>query len=118
MYNDETPCYRKRAKKITPKKSNHKHEFLNCVFVMPSTRFDEAHGIVHEPDTKYSIGTYCPVCGKIGDIIDREWLAEDKYIWPRAWSERANLMELLGVVRIYRKHQNTTVFPHRQRMVP
>lgn len=89
MRDDETPRYRKRAKKITPKKSDHRHEFLNCVFLMPSTRFDEAHGRVREPDTMYSIGTYCPVCGKIGDIVDREWLAEDKHFWPLAWSERA-----------------------------
>lgn len=93
MCDDETPRYRKRAKKKTPKKSDHRHAFRNCVFVMPSVRFDEAHGLVQEPDTVFSIGTYCPVCGKIGTTIDQEWLSEDTgpwlLHWERRWSERA-----------------------------
>jgi hypothetical protein len=90
---DETPRYRKRAKKKTPKKTDHRHEFRNCVFLMPSIRFDEAHGIVREPDTLFSIGTFCPVCGKIGTTIDWEWISEDAgprpLHWERCWSERA-----------------------------
>lgn len=83
---DEFPRYRKKAKKKTPKKSDHKHVFEYCV--------------INELDNKYAkevyrIGCYCPVCGKIGDChgdLERDgWLynAAKLPFYRREWSDKA-----------------------------
>lgn len=91
VYDDSTR-YRKKAKKKTPAKADHRHEFVNCVYEIETIRLDEAHGFV--PDSRFSIGTYCPVCGKIGTHSDEVW--QEKELVPRwrglydmKWSERA-----------------------------
>lgn len=58
----DTPRYRKRAKHASPKKSNHKHDFHPCVYEYPSST----------QATKTTIGTYCPICGKIGRVFDSD----------------------------------------------
>ena len=93
MYEEDIPRYKKKAKKKSAAKADHKHRFEPCVFRLDDLRFDEAHGFVREPDAAFSIGTYCPVCGKIGTTINREWLDERQGCWPilfqARWSERA-----------------------------
>ena len=74
---DDTPRYRKRSHKKTPHKADHKHEFVNCVYGFPELRLDEAHGFVND-GTRLSIGTYCPVCGKIGAHFDPAWREPDE----------------------------------------
>ena len=52
----EIPKHRKKRKSSTSKSSNkskHKHEYIECLFV--------ENGYPHR-------GTYCSICGKIGDI--------------------------------------------------
>ena len=89
---DDLPRYRKKAKKKTPAKADHKHEFVNCVYEIDTERLDPSHGFV--TDTRFSIGTYCRVCGKIGTHFDRSWRDSDPVpSWCRMfcekWSARA-----------------------------
>lgn len=68
---DDELRYRKKRSR-TVKKSNHKHQYENCVFGYNNLRLDKAHGFVWD-DKEFSVGTYCPICGKIGSTIDSEW---------------------------------------------
>ena len=84
---EEFPRYRKKSVKKPPKKSNHKHEYTYCVF---KEHFDTPFGSVEE----FEIGTYCPICGKIGGRGDLEkdgWLVNDAHPpWTHhAWSAKA-----------------------------
>jgi len=56
--NNEIPKYRKKSKSTNKAKSDHKHEYTDCLL------FD---GKSHWK------GTYCKICGKIGD---RKWETE------------------------------------------
>ena len=64
--------YKKKASKKRPKKSNHKHTFMPCVFEYAGIKFDKAHGIVPTPDMCF--GSYCTVCGKVGPPDTDRWL--------------------------------------------
>jgi len=68
---EDVPRYKKKAKKKSPKKANHKHRFENCVLGYNTIALDKAHGVVPSPEL--SIGTYCPACGKIGVHTDSAW---------------------------------------------
>ena len=61
---DQMP-HKKKAKKKHIKKADHKHDFQPCVFSYPSEKFDKARGML--PATEESIGSYCTICGKIGE---------------------------------------------------
>lgn len=53
---NEIPKYKKKTKSSTSKSSNkskHKHEYIECLFI----KKEHPHR-----------GTYCSICGKIGDI--------------------------------------------------
>ena len=53
---NEIPKYKKKTKSSTSKsgnKSKHKHEYIECLFI--------------EKDHPHR-GTYCSICGKIGDM--------------------------------------------------
>lgn len=65
--------YRKKSKARPPKKANHKHVWADCVFEFE----DELLG-------KISIGTYCPICGKIGNPMSRRWRQKTCYEWTDA----------------------------------
>lgn len=70
MLDDETVRYKKKAKKKTPKKADHKHEFVTCVYGYNKRVFSKERGFENVPDL--SIRTYCPVCGKVGTSFDYE----------------------------------------------
>lgn len=56
MEKSEIPKHKKKTKSSTSKsssKSNHKHEYRECLFI--------------EREHVYR-GTYCSICGKIGDV--------------------------------------------------
>lgn len=86
----DEPRYRKKSKKRGEPRAKHKHEYKNCVFQYPSIRFDKAHGMVNDV-IKHSVGTYCPVCGKIGNITDTSWLISERgYVGITArWNDAA-----------------------------
>ena len=53
----EQPRYKKKKKKISVKRSNHKHIYNECLFSF--CFFGEPY---------MGAGTYCTICGRIGDI--------------------------------------------------
>ena len=83
---NDVPRYRKRSNKKAPAKSNHKHEYVNCVYDVPTLRFEQTRGFL--PTTRTAIGTYCKICGKVGDIYDHTWFSVSN-TWPPQWSNKA-----------------------------
>lgn len=87
---EEVPKYRKKAQKKSFKKANHKHEWTNCVYETDTIKYSREKGF--EKDTEFTIGKYCPICGKIGATRDYDYLNNtSKY--PKfvhyEWSEKA-----------------------------
>ena len=82
-FDNDVPKYKKKAKKNTPKKSDHKHVYEDCVFHFPAESW--------HPES-FTIGSYCPVCGKIGTTINEKWVNRTDRTWPhydnpRFWNE-------------------------------
>lgn len=76
-YTDEILLHRPPEKPKKPKKSKHKHIYEPCVLESQSMKFDERHGFINDP--QLSIGSYCPVCGKVGShklYDDDRWYEE------------------------------------------
>lgn len=88
-FQDDIPRYRKKAKKRVPVKAKHKHEYVNCVYDIPWRKYDPTHGCV----TAYrrTIGTICPICGKVGTTADDGWRvhARRAYGYEVEWSTEA-----------------------------
>lgn len=82
MYEEDIPRYKKKAKKKSATKANHKHYFEPCVFKMDETRLDEARGFVTDRAARLCIGTYCPACGKVGDTYADKWYINLGKSWP------------------------------------
>ena len=83
--------YKKKRRRRPPKKADHKHEFVDCVFEFnPET----CRYLIDRRE--FSIGSYCPTCGKVGSTapiggIHGKWkmnTAEPPYICP-AWTDAA-----------------------------
>ena len=56
----EQPKYQKKKQKKSRKKVDHKHNYVSCIFAY------------HWPTSGkvgYHEGTYCPVCGRIGNHL-------------------------------------------------
>jgi len=74
VYDDKTAPYKKKSKKRTPKKANHKHEFADCIFEYDGLRLDDAHGF--QPQPREWFGKYCRICGKIGGLEYEKWVKQ------------------------------------------
>lgn len=70
MYDEVTP-YKKKTRRKPPKKAKHKHDYQPCIFEYDGIRLDKAHGFVPNPNTGF--GSYCTICGKIGDSDHNRW---------------------------------------------
>lgn len=88
-YSEET-AHKKAAKKQAPKKFKHKHDFADCVLEYNRCRLDRAHGFQWDLPA-WEIGTYCRICGKIGDSHTRDykWVEEGLLQYPPKWNEAA-----------------------------
>lgn len=75
---DDIPKYRKKSQKKGLSRSKHKHAYENCVFWKHERILDDAKGFIFGPEIEYSIGTYCPICHKIGTTYDRSWTVDQK----------------------------------------
>ena len=73
---NDVPKHKKKSKKKPPKKAKHKHEYVPCVLWRNSLVLDKAHGFQYTGEPSKVIGTYCPICGKIGDHYDWSWMIE------------------------------------------
>lgn len=75
--NEEVMPYRKKAKKKTPKKSDHKHWFKTCVVEYVGKEFKKERGFVEVASA--AIRDYCPVCGKVQYPEPERWWTDLKY---------------------------------------
>jgi len=72
----EVPRYKKRRKKTTPKKADHKHKLEDVIIIYnnPYHKFSKAYGFVCGEEQL--IGQRCMICGKINfwgiDMTNRE----------------------------------------------
>lgn len=65
----EEDTSKRRKKKPSPKKANHKHTYENCL-----VEFEEDFLPSNSPQNHYCFVSYCPVCGKInGYYVDDEF---------------------------------------------
>ncbi len=96
---EDVPKYRKKSQKKTPKKSNHKHEWENCVYETDSVGYSKEKGFYKTAEL--TIGKYCPICGKIGVIGDQDYrinTSQNPRFFHMEWSEKA-LKEFNPVTR-------------------
>lgn len=70
--------YRKKSVKKRRKKSKHVHKYAPCVFEYEYMCFDKSHGIQMVPRT--SMGSYCVICGKIGDIVSTPFVKKTEFL--------------------------------------
>ena len=92
VYKDEILLHKKYDQQgKTPKKAKHKHNYIACVFEMNNKwhSLDPVHGFV--PKTTLSIGTYCPICGRIGTDNNPEYRERDPNCrgYREIWTEEA-----------------------------
>jgi len=74
---NDVPKYRKKSKKKGDPRSKHKHEYVECVYGGHPMTLDEARGFVRGEKVEYTIGTYCPACGKIGSLHAKGWTVDE-----------------------------------------
>lgn len=87
---EDIPKYRKKSQKKPPKKANHKHEWSNCVYETDSMNYSIEKGFFRT--TELTIGKYCPICGKIGEISDRNYrinTSQYSHFFHYEWSKEA-----------------------------
>ncbi len=80
-YTDEILLHRPPEKPKKPKKSKHKHIYEPCVFESQSIKLDEQHGFIN--DSRLCVGSYCPLCGKVGSrrlSEDARWYKDTSVI--------------------------------------
>lgn len=75
LFMDDVPKYRKKSKKNGERKADHKHVYTWCVFTFYGTHIERNRGFVPDDYLSFDIGTYCPICGKIGttSTSDPRW---------------------------------------------
>lgn len=71
-YDDESDLsYTKGSQRQTPRKSNHKHEYKNCVLVYQEKRPNHAAPSGFELRDYHMLGSYCTICGKVGRFDEK-----------------------------------------------
>ena len=77
---DDIPKYKKKSSAKPPQKSKHKHVYEPCLVEAPVEWYLKPHERKSRPVTRLCFRSYCPVCGKTGDV-DRErwWTTIEKY---------------------------------------
>lgn len=72
-YLSEIPKYKKKAKHQSPKKTDHKHERIDCIV--------EEHRIYgNKPSVWMMLGWFCPICNKVsGEVFEWGVNLKEKY---------------------------------------
>ena len=93
---DDEPKYRKKKHSSTSKSSNkskHKHEYIECLFI----HNEHPHR-----------GTYCKLCGKIGDMHFFEAEKLDDGMWRQLDYDEVfaiyKHLEQIGIADIFQKY--------------
>lgn len=89
----EVAPYKKKSVKRPPPKSKHKHDYQPCILDTKSAAYSKEYGFV---DTReLNVGTYCTICGKIGDVnmfgIDPNETCIAKTLWRFSDEQRTQL---------------------------
>jgi hypothetical protein len=63
----ETPKYRKKKAKKTPKKADHKHKYQNIIIEYTYPRNYPVSRLAGKP--AYALESYCAICGKLGSPV-------------------------------------------------
>ena len=62
---DEVPKYKKKAKKNTPKKASHKHEWEPVILGYPKLKLSQERGFFSDEEKVYVRGGRCIICGRL-----------------------------------------------------
>ena len=68
MVIDDQPRYRKKSKGSHTKKADHKHVYNKCIFGAYGQHYERNLGFVKDDHFTYVQGTYCTICGKVGEV--------------------------------------------------
>lgn len=78
-YINDIPKYRKKSTASPPAKSKHKHVYEPCLLEFPWRWWKKPHEKDYDTP-KLEFRSYCPVCGKVGDVdLDRWRTTVKKY---------------------------------------
>ena len=76
-FTNDIPKYRKKSTAKPPAKSKHKHVYEPCLFEYPAHWYMKSHEhmMYERGHIKKSLrfGSYCPICGKTGEIDLKRW---------------------------------------------
>lgn len=76
----ETPKYRKKKAKKTPKKADHKHQYQNVIIEYTYPRNYPVSRLAGKP--AYALESYCKVCGKLSSPV---WDEEAARLFPHIY---------------------------------
>ena len=71
-FDEDIAKYKKKSRRPSIRKSNHKHNYQPCVFESEKIILDKTRGFVNSGEHEFSMGEYCPICGKIRST-GRKW---------------------------------------------
>lgn len=74
----EEVSYKKKKTKKAVKKSDHKHKYAYCIFSRKGPQDSQSFD--------YSYGTYCTICGRIGDRVFFGHDNPDNVVLPIFWN--------------------------------
>ena len=69
----DVPKYKKKSTAKPPKKSKHKHIYEPCLIEAPMQWYLKPHERKRNEPTQLRFSSYCPVCGKTGDVDRERW---------------------------------------------
>lgn len=74
---NDVPKYRKKSTAKPPAKAKHKHVYEPCLFEQIEMWYAKPHERKSNR-TRLTFGSYCPICGKVGDTDTDRWFAHVK----------------------------------------
>lgn len=79
---NDIPRYRKKSQATPPAKAKHKHVYEPCLIEYPQQWYLKPHEIAlyegNRVKTMLRFGSYCPICGKIGEADHDRWTTSVK----------------------------------------
>lgn len=106
----ETPKYRKKKAKKTPKKADHKHQYQNVIIEYTYPRNYPVSRLAGKP--AYALESYCKICGKLSSPV---WDEEAARLFPHIYIGHFGFIALM---KDYQKESEDykqycmTYYPH------
>lgn len=90
---DDIPKYKKKSTAKPPTKAKHKHVYEPCLFEQLELWYLKPHERKRNK-TQLEFGSYCPICGKVGEANrDRWWTLVKKLSGSCSYIERVRTEE-------------------------